>query len=74
LSSPLKELQSRIRIPCFEGFGSLPTDLIREDARINGNPVSEILDLLIIPGGSLVESKSITANIKKEITKMADAG
>ena len=61
-------------LPCFEGFGSLPTDLIREDGLVNGKPASEILDLLIIPGGSLVESQSITDNIKKEIAKMVDAG
>ncbi|PVX25448.1 MAG: cobyrinic acid a,c-diamide synthase [Candidatus Bathyarchaeum sp.] len=61
-------------LPCFEGFGSLPTDLIQEDGLVKGTPASEVLDLLIIPGGSLVESKSITGKIKKEITRMADAG
>jgi cobyric acid synthase len=61
-------------LPCFEGFGSLPTDLIQEDGRVDGKPASEILDLLIVPGGSLVESQSITANILQEITKMADSG
>ena len=61
-------------LPCFEGFGSLPTDLIHEDGRVDGKPASEILDLLIVPGGSLVESKSVTDSILKEITKMADAG
>jgi cobyric acid synthase len=61
-------------LPCFEGFGSLPTDLIREGGLVNGKPASEVLDLLIIPGGSLVESQSITDNIKKEIVKLADAG
>jgi cobyric acid synthase len=61
-------------LPCFEGFGRLPTDLIQEDGRIDGKPASEILDLLIVPGGSLVESQSITDNILKEITKMADSG
>jgi len=60
-------------LPCFEGFGSLPTDLILADGLVNGKPASEVLDLLIIPGGSLVESQSITDNIKKEITKMVDA-
>jgi cobyric acid synthase len=61
-------------LPCFEGFGSLPTDLIQEDGLLDGKPASEILDLLIIPGGSLVESQSLTDNILKEITKMADSG
>jgi cobyric acid synthase len=61
-------------LPCFESFGSLPTDLIHENGRVDGKPASEILDLLIVPGGSLVESQSITDNILKEITKMADSG
>lgn len=60
-------------LPCFESFGNLPTDLIREDGHVEGKPASKVLDLLIIPGGSLVESQSITDNITKEITKMADA-
>lgn len=60
-------------LPCFEGFGNLPTDLVRKDALIDGKPASEILDLLIIPGGSLVESQSISPNIQKEIQKMVDA-
>jgi cobyric acid synthase len=61
-------------LPCFEGFGSLPTDLINEDGRVDCKPASEILDMLIVPGGSLVESQSVTDSILNEITKMADAG
>ncbi len=61
-------------LPCFERFGNLPTDLILKDGLVNSKPASEVLDLLIIPGGSLVESKSITNKITKEITKMADSG
>jgi cobyric acid synthase len=61
-------------LPCFEGFGSLPTDLIQEDGRVDGKPASETLDMIIVPGGSLVESQSITDKILKEITKMADSG
>ncbi len=61
-------------LPCFESFGNLPTDLILEDGLVNGKPASEVLDLMIIPGGSLVESQSVTENITNEITKMADAG
>jgi cobyric acid synthase len=60
-------------LPCFEGFGNLPTDLILEDGLVDGKPASEVLDLLIIPGGSLVESQSITEAITKEIKKMADS-
>lgn len=61
-------------LSCFEGFGSLPTDVIREDGIVNGKPASETLDMIIIPGGSLVESQSIKDNLVQEITKMADAG
>jgi cobyric acid synthase len=61
-------------LPCFESFGNLPTDLILADGLVNGKPASKVLDLLIVPGGSLVESQSITDSIKREIVKMADAG
>ncbi len=61
-------------LPCFEDFGNLPTDLVREDALVDGKPASEVLDMLIIPGGSLVESQSVNPKVTKEILKMADAG
>jgi len=61
-------------LPCFEEFGNLPTDLVREDGRVKGKPASEALDMIIIPGGSLVESQSIKEPIVQEIRKMADAG
>jgi cobyric acid synthase len=61
-------------LPCFEDFGNLPTDLVREDGLVNGKPASEALDMIIIPGGSLVESQSINDTIIREIRKMADAG
>jgi cobyric acid synthase len=61
-------------LPCFEEFGNLPTDLVREDALVEGKPASEVLDMIIIPGGSLVESQSINDGIVREIRKMADAG
>lgn len=50
-------------LPCFENFGNLPTKIIDE------NNISEIKDLemLIIPGGSIVESGSFTDEFKKEI-------
>ena len=60
-------------LPCFEGFGSLPTDLIQEDGRVDGKPASEILDMIIVPGGSLVESQSVKDKILKEIIKMAES-
>ncbi|MCW4035321.1 MAG: AAA family ATPase, partial [Candidatus Bathyarchaeota archaeon] len=61
-------------LPCFENFGNLPTDLIRENGLVDQKPASKVLDLMIIPGGSLVESQSISEAIQKEIIKMADAG
>jgi cobyric acid synthase len=61
-------------LPCFEEFGNLPTDLVREDGLVKGKPASETLDMIIIPGGSLVESQSIKETIVREIRKMADAG
>lgn len=61
-------------LPCFEDFGNLPTDLVRSDGLVDGKPASEVLDMLIIPGGSLVESQSVSQKISREILKMADAG
>ena len=61
-------------LPCFEDFGNLPTDLVCSDGLVDGKPASEILDMIIIPGGSLVESQSINKKVTREIIKMADSG
>src|SRR3990170_3182392 len=61
-------------LPCFEEFGSLPTDIVREDGRVQGEQASEILDLIIIPGGSLVESQSLKEGVTREIIEMAEKG
>ena len=61
-------------LPCFEEFGSLPTDIVREDGRVQGEKASEILDLIIIPGGSLVESQSLKEGVVREIVRMAEEG
>ena len=61
-------------LPCFEDFGNLPTDLVRSDALVDGKPLSEVLDMIIIPGGSLVESQSVNKKLSHEILKMADCG
>ncbi len=61
-------------LPCFEDFGNLPTNLVCADALVDGKPASEVLDMLIIPGGSLVESGSINPQVTKEIIKMAESG
>jgi len=60
-------------LPCFETFGNLPTDLIRNDGLVDGKPASGILNMIIIPGGSIVESQSISVPLKKEILKMAES-
>lgn len=61
-------------LPCFEEFGSLPTDIVRKDGRVKGKKASEILDLIIIPGGSLVESQSLKEGVTREVFKMAEEG
>ncbi len=61
-------------LPCFEAFGNLPTDLVQADGTVEGKPASETLDMLIIPGGSLVESHAIKGNVQREILRMADSG
>src|SRR3990172_2346814 len=75
------ELRSRIglvylpgALPCFEDFGNLPTDIVCADALVDGKPASVVLDMLIIPGGSLVESQSVNDKVTREIIKMADSG
>lgn len=61
-------------LPCFEAFGNLPTDIVGEDGLVEGKPASDVLDMMIIPGGSLVESQTVKDGVAKEILKMADAG
>lgn len=61
-------------LPCFEEFGHLPTDIVREDGLVEGRKASEILDLIIIPGGSLVESQSVKPDLVREILTMAENG
>ena len=59
-------------LPCFENFGNLPTDLVSEDGKVLGKPASDVLDMLIIPGGSLVESQTINNELANQIQRMAD--
>ncbi len=61
-------------LPCFEDFGNLPTDLVCSEGLVDGKPASQILDMIIIPGGSLVESQSINKKVTQEIIKMANSG
>lgn len=63
-------------LPGYENFGRLPTDIVKSNGLVNGNPASEELDALIIPGGTIVESESISENsdLGKEILKMNKEG
>jgi cobyric acid synthase len=61
-------------LPCFEDFGNLPTDLVLADAQVDGKPASQVLDMIIIPGGSLVESGSVNKQVSHEILEMAAKG
>ncbi len=59
-------------LPCFEDFGDMPTDIVGKNGLIGGKPASKVLEMMIIPGGSLVESQSVKDGIEKEILKMAE--
>jgi cobyric acid synthase len=64
-------------LPGFEDFGSLPTDIVKSNGLIkdsNAIKASEELDAIIIPGGSLLESNSVSTDLANEITKMAHDG
>jgi len=50
-------------LPCFENFGDLPTLIVNED---NIHAIKD-LDMLIIPGGSLIESFSLNEELKKHL-------
>ncbi len=61
-------------LPLFEDFGNLPTHIVKENGTVNGKKASDVLDGLIIPGGSIVESQSVGEDLKKEIMKMNHDG
>ncbi|OEC84565.1 MULTISPECIES: AAA family ATPase [Methanobacterium] len=61
-------------LPLFENFGELPTHIIKENGMVNGQKASDVLDGLIIPGGSIIESQSVGEDLKKEIMKMNHDG
>ncbi|MEM3441434.1 MAG: cobyrinic acid a,c-diamide synthase, partial [Candidatus Bathyarchaeia archaeon] len=52
----------------------MPTDIVREDGLVHGEKASDALDMLIVPGGSLIESQSVKDGIAREILRMAEAG
>ena len=57
-------------LPLFENFGGLPTHIVKENGLVNGKKASNVLDGVIIPGGSIIESQSVTDDLKNEIIKM----
>ena len=61
-------------VPGFEDFGNLPTHIVGENGLVEGNPASDELDALIIPGGTLIESNDIDIALNREIRKMAREG
>lgn len=61
-------------LPLFENFGNLPTHIVKENGLVNGQKASKVLDGLIIPGGSIIESQSVGDDLKGEIRKMNSDG
>jgi cobyric acid synthase len=60
--------------PGFEDFGNIPTDLVKSNGLVNGVKASKELDGIIIPGGTIVESESITDDLACEVKKIANDG
>lgn len=61
-------------LPAFENFGGLPTDIVKKSGMVNGKPAHRVLDALIIPGGSIIESDSVNFSLGREIKNMARDG
>ena len=61
-------------LPLFEDFGHLPTHTVNKNGLVNGVKAHKALDGLIIPGGSIVESITISSDLKTEIRKIAEQG
>ncbi len=61
-------------LPAFENFGELPTHLLKDNGLVNGKNGHEVLDGLIIPGGSIMESLSISPEVESVIRKMDSQG
>ena len=61
-------------LPNFEDFGKLPTHLLKDNGLVNGKKAHQVLDGLIIPGGSIMESESITPEVTSVIKKMDSQG
>ncbi len=66
-------LEVKGSLPLYEHFGYLPTNIVKFDGTIeNGKPAHEELDGLIIPGGTIMESETMTPEIEKEIKLIND--
>ena len=61
-------------LPAFENFGKLPTHILKENGMINGKKANKALDGLIIPGGSIMESLSISPEVENVINRMYSEG
>lgn len=61
-------------LPLFEDFGNLPTHTVDENGLVNGVKAHKVLDGLILPGGSVVESMTISPDLKTEVRKIAKDG
>jgi len=61
-------------VPAFEDFGNLPTHLIKSNGLVDGKKAHKALDGLIIPGGSIIESDSISPEMAQEIKLMNKQG
>ncbi|MBU4534901.1 MAG: AAA family ATPase [Euryarchaeota archaeon] len=61
-------------VPAFEDFGFLPTHLVKGNGLVKGERAHKVLDGLIIPGGSIMESGSLTLELGEEIHRMNQEG
>jgi len=61
-------------VPAFEDFGNLPTDIVKENGLVKGEPAHKVIDGLIIPGGSIIESDSINSDFVREVKKISEDG
>ena len=61
-------------LPAFEDFGGLPTHLVKENGLVKGKKAHKVLDGLIIPGGSIMESQSLSTDLEREIRTMDSHG
>lgn len=57
----------------YENFGHLPTDIVKANGKLeNGAKAHEELAGLIIPGGTLLESETMTPELEEEIRLIND--